>query len=102
VNPRPTAGAARPWSFPTIHRAHLDNGVQVVTIPLPGKTLCAAELVLDAGAAFDEIEGVATLLARAFNEGTAQRDAGAFAGAHLVPVSRFREVAARLERELTT
>ena len=81
MNPRPTAGAARPWSFPTIHRAHLDNGVQVVTIPLPGKTLCAAELVLDAGAAFDEIEGVATLLARAFNEGTAQRDAGAFADA---------------------
>jgi predicted Zn-dependent peptidase len=81
VNPRPTPGPARAWSFPPIHRAHLDNGVEVVTIPLPGKTLCAAELVLDAGAAFDEVEGVATLLARAFNEGTAQRDAAAFADA---------------------
>ena len=30
----------------------------------------------------------------------ALRETGAFAGAHLVPVSRFREVAARLEREL--
>lgn len=29
----------------------------------------------------------------------ALRDTGAFAGVHLVPVSRFREVAARLERE---
>lgn len=81
MNPRPTPGAPRPWSFPTIHRTHLDNGVQVITIPLPGKTLCAAELVLDAGAALDEIEGVATLLAKAFNEGTVVRDAAAFADA---------------------
>lgn len=28
------------------------------------------------------------------------RDSGAFDGVHLVPVSRYREVAARLEREL--
>jgi hypothetical protein len=28
------------------------------------------------------------------------RDSGAFDGAHLVPVSRYREVAARLERDL--
>jgi 5,10-methylenetetrahydrofolate reductase len=30
----------------------------------------------------------------------ALRDSGAFAGVHLVPVSRYREVGARLEREL--
>ena len=28
------------------------------------------------------------------------RDSGAFDGVHLVPVSRYREVAARLERDL--
>jgi hypothetical protein len=28
------------------------------------------------------------------------RDSGAFEGVHLVPVSRYRQVAARLEREL--
>ena len=28
------------------------------------------------------------------------RDSGAFDGVHLVPVSRYRQVAARLEREL--
>ena len=28
------------------------------------------------------------------------RDSGAFDGVHLVPVSRYRDVAARLEREL--
>jgi hypothetical protein len=31
----------------------------------------------------------------------AVRDSGAFDGVHLVPVSRYREVAARLERELS-
>jgi hypothetical protein len=31
----------------------------------------------------------------------ALRDTGAFAGVHLVPVSRFRQVAARLEGELS-
>ena len=41
-------------------------------------------------------------VAAACEQVLALRDAGAFAGAHLVPVSRFREVAARLERELTT
>lgn len=30
----------------------------------------------------------------------ALRDSGAFDGVHLVPVSRYRDVAARLEREL--
>jgi len=81
VNPLPAPGPARRWDFPQIHRAHLDNGVQIATIPLPGKTLCAAELVLDAGATFDEVEGVSSLLARAFNEGTQRRDASAFADA---------------------
>ena len=31
----------------------------------------------------------------------ALRDSGAFDGAHLIPVSRYREVAARLEQELS-
>jgi methylenetetrahydrofolate reductase (NADPH) len=31
----------------------------------------------------------------------ALRDTGAFAGVHLVPVSRFRQVAARLEQDLS-
>jgi zinc protease len=81
VNPRPTPKAARAWSFPQVHRAHLENGLTVATIPLPGKTLCAADLVLDAGASTDAIEGTANLLARAFNEGTTKRNAAEFADA---------------------
>jgi hypothetical protein len=30
------------------------------------------------------------------------RDSGAFDGVHLIPVARYREVAARLERDLAT
>ena len=39
-------------------------------------------------------------VAAACDQILALRESGAFAGVHLVPVSRYREVAARLEREL--
>jgi 5,10-methylenetetrahydrofolate reductase len=39
-------------------------------------------------------------VAAACEQVLALRDSGAFAGVHLVPVSRYREVAARLERDL--
>ena len=39
-------------------------------------------------------------VAAACEQVLAIRDSGAFDGVHLVPVSRYREVAARLEREL--
>lgn len=81
MNPRPNPGPARAWRFPEIHRTTLGNGLSVATVPLPGKTLCAAELVVDAGASHDEIEGVSSLLARSFNEGTQRRDANDFADA---------------------
>lgn len=79
--PRPISSDPRPFHFPEIHRTTLENGLTVVAVPMPGKTLCAAELVLDAGAAFDDIEGTGNILARAFNEGTVIRDAAAFADA---------------------
>jgi hypothetical protein len=39
-------------------------------------------------------------VAAACEQVLALRDSGAFDGVHLVPVSRYREVAAHLEREL--
>lgn len=81
MSSRPKPGTPRPYAFPTIHRAALENGLRVVTVPMPGRSLCAATLVTDAGVCHDSIEGTASLLARAFNEGTAQRDAAAFADA---------------------
>lgn len=78
---RPTSAPPRPFTFPQIHRRKLDNGLTVVAVPVPGRTLVAADLVTDAGSAFDQTEGTATLLAKAFNEGTVERDAAAFADA---------------------
>lgn len=81
MSTRPAPSAPRPFAFPQIHRARLDNGLGIVTVVMPGRALCAAVLVVDAGACHDSIEGAATLLARAFNEGTQVRDAAAFADA---------------------
>lgn len=78
---RPNPTAPRPFEFPTIERTHLDNGLSVVAVTMPGRTLCTADLVIDAGASHDDVEGTAVLLARAFNEGTTTRDAAAFADA---------------------
>ena len=52
-------------------------------------------------ALLDRLEGDASAgVEAACEQVLAVRDSGAFAGVHLVPVSRYREVAARLEREL--
>ena len=57
-------------------------------IAIPDKLVQDVERDRDAG------------VAAACEQILAIRDSGAFAGVHLVPVSRYREVAARLEREL--
>jgi 5,10-methylenetetrahydrofolate reductase len=57
-------------------------------IDIPGELVEAVER--------DRAAGVAA----ACEQVLAIRDTGAFDGVHLVPVSRYREVAARLEREL--
>jgi predicted Zn-dependent peptidase len=77
---RPDPGPARPYAFPTIVRTGVDGGV-VVAAHMPGQLLAAASLLLDAGAAREPIgrEGTATVLAKALEEGTRERDSTAFA-----------------------
>lgn len=58
-------------------------------IDIPGELVDAVERDRDAG------------VAAACEQVLAVRDSGAFDGVHLVPVSRYREVAAILERELS-
>jgi zinc protease len=76
VGERPEAGAPRNWSFPAFERRG-----RVIACHLPGKPLAVVSLVLRAGAMSEppSREGVALLLARALSEGTARRDAYAFA-----------------------
>ncbi|MFI5490980.1 M16 family metallopeptidase [Actinoplanes sp. NPDC051859] len=77
---RPEPGAARPYSFPTIHRATVAGG-EVVAAHMPGQLLATAFLLLDGGAARESQgrEGTAAVLAKCLEEGTKQRDSAAYA-----------------------
>lgn len=77
---RPGPGAARPYRFPDVVRRTVGDG-QVVAAHLPGHNLAVAELLLDAGAGREPAgrEGLATVVAKALEEGTTRRDATAYA-----------------------
>ncbi|QDY10252.1 insulinase family protein [Micromonospora sp. HM134] len=80
ITTRPGPGTARPYRFPTVVRRDVAGG-RVVAAHLPGQTLAVALLLLDAGAGREPVgkEGLGAVLAKALEEGTAQRDATGFA-----------------------
>ncbi|MFY1617342.1 M16 family metallopeptidase [Micromonospora sp. WMMD736] len=80
ITDRPGPGAARPYRFPPVVRRAVGGG-QVVAAHLPGQNLAVALLLLDAGAGRELTgkEGLGGVLAKAMEEGTAQRDATAYA-----------------------
>ncbi|MFE7571958.1 M16 family metallopeptidase [Streptomyces sp. NPDC057539] len=80
-HPRPTAGEARPWAFPAPGRGALDNGLTVLRCDRPGQQVVAVEINLDAplDAEPDGLDGIATIMARAFSEGTDKHSAEEFA-----------------------
>lgn len=69
---RPTPGPIPPWTFPAADSGRLGNGLATLRSNLPDRRLAAVRLVLDAGAGREpaELDGVATLTARALLEGT--------------------------------
>ncbi|WP_446211093.1 M16 family metallopeptidase [Micromonospora sp. IBSANI012] len=77
---RPGAGIPRPYRFPAVVRREVAGG-RVVAAHLPGQNLAVAVLLLDAGAGREPVgkEGLGGVLAKALEEGTAQRDATGFA-----------------------
>ncbi|MFG3599339.1 M16 family metallopeptidase [Micromonospora chersina] len=77
---RPGPGAARPYRFPQVVRRSAAGG-QVVAAHLPGQNLAVALLLLDGGAGREPVgkEGLGGVLAKALEEGTAHRDATAYA-----------------------
>lgn len=81
-HPRPQAGTPTPWAFPTPERSTLGNGLTVLHCHRPGQQLVAVEVLLDAPLAAEPagLDGVATVLARAFSEGTDSLTAEEFAG----------------------
>jgi predicted Zn-dependent peptidase len=80
-HPRPEAGIPTPWAFPAPERGTLANGLTVLRCHRPGQQLVAVEVLLDAplSAEPEGFDGVATILARAFNEGTDTLTAEEFA-----------------------
>ena len=77
-------------------------GVMVLASAGMARTLASAIPDIDIpGQLIDDVErDRAAGVDAACEQILAIRDSGAFDGVHLVPVSRYREVAARLERDL--
>ncbi|MEV0114056.1 pitrilysin family protein [Streptomyces sp. NPDC050844] len=80
-HPQPQAGTARPWAFPAPERSALDNGLTVLRCHRPGQQVVAVEIHLEAPLDAEPagLDGVATIMARAFNEGTDKHSAEEFA-----------------------
>ncbi|MCN9242476.1 insulinase family protein [Streptomyces sp. RY43-2] len=80
-HPQPRPGQARPWAFPAPERGTLDNGLTVLRCHRPGQQVVAVEVLLDAPLDAEPagLDGVATIMARAFSEGTDRHSAEEFA-----------------------
>ncbi|WP_369190512.1 M16 family metallopeptidase [Streptomyces sp. R08] len=80
-HPQPQAGEARPWAFPVPERGTLANGLTVLRCHRPGQQVVAVEVLLDAPLDAEPagLDGVATITARAFSEGTDKHSAEEFA-----------------------
>ncbi|MEW1859195.1 pitrilysin family protein [Streptomyces sp. NPDC088194] len=80
-HPQPQAGEPKPWAFPAPERGTLANGLTLLTSHRPGQQVVAVEVLLAAPLAAEpkDLDGVATIMARALSEGTDQHSAEEFA-----------------------
>ena len=78
---QPPIAPPGPWSFPIARHGQLSNGVEVITFALPGQHVIAAHLIMDLPLSAEdrEREGVATICARALDEGTRSHPGETFA-----------------------
>ncbi|RKS72221.1 putative Zn-dependent peptidase [Actinomadura pelletieri DSM 43383] len=72
LQPRPVPGPVPAWAFPAATGGRVPAGPGTLRCDLPGRRLAAVRLVLHAGAGREpgDLDGVATLAARALLEGT--------------------------------
>ncbi|MEV0933941.1 pitrilysin family protein [Streptomyces phaeochromogenes] len=80
-HPQPQAGEARPWAFPAPQRGALGNGLTLLRCHRPGQQVVAVEILLAAPLEAEPqgLDGIATIMARAFTEGTDKHSAEEFA-----------------------
>jgi predicted Zn-dependent peptidase len=78
---RPGVSAPEPWSFPEAHRSELANGLRVVFYDVPGQYVISVCLAVPMPLEREprEREGIATIMARTLDEGTALHTAEEFA-----------------------
>jgi zinc protease len=78
---RPEVSAPEPWSFPEAHRAGLANGLGVVSYDIPGQYVISVRLAVPMPLDREPRgqEGIATIMARTLDEGTARHTAEEFA-----------------------
>jgi predicted Zn-dependent peptidase len=80
-HPQPQPGTPTPWAFPAPGRSILPNGLTVLRCHRPGQQVVAVEISLEAplDAEPEGLDGIATIMSRAFNEGTDKHTAEEFA-----------------------
>ncbi|MFD8419668.1 M16 family metallopeptidase [Streptomyces sp. NPDC059466] len=80
-HPQPQAGRPKPWAFPAPERGTLDNGLTLLHCDRPGQQVVAVEVLLAAPLEAEPagLDGIATIMARAFSEGTDKLSAEEFA-----------------------
>ncbi|MFF7333710.1 insulinase family protein [Streptomyces sp. NPDC008150] len=80
-HPRPQAGEPTLWAFPAPERGRLGSGLTLLSCDRPGQQIVAVEVLLDAPLDAEPagLDGIATIMARAFSEGTDKHSAEEFA-----------------------
>ncbi len=78
---RPEVLPPAPWSFPVPSRHTLANGIELLTYDIPGQYVISVRTALPFPLSVEprEVEGVATLMARLLDEGTAEHTSEEFA-----------------------
>jgi predicted Zn-dependent peptidase len=78
---RPEVSPPEPWSFPEAHTSQLANGLGVVSYDIPGQYVISVRLAVPMPLEDEprEREGIATIMARTLDEGTARHTAEEFA-----------------------
>ena len=78
---RPDVLPPEPWSFPVPTRSTLANGLELVVYDIPGQYVVSVRTVVPFGLSVEprQVEGVATMMARLLDEGTAEHTPEEFA-----------------------
>jgi predicted Zn-dependent peptidase len=78
---RPEVSPPEPWSFPQAQRSVLPNGLAVVSYDVPGQYVISVRLAVPMPLELEpqDREGIATIMSRTLDEGTARHTAEEFA-----------------------